>query len=235
MTDRTPPSLSSGSLGAKRTVVGTLLNFRGVLDKLGDQVTQKPYNAPPRAPVLYIRPENTWASAGATIVLPPDVAEVELGATLGVVIGRTACRVPAEHALDFIGGYAIVNDLTVPHDSVYRPAMQARCRDSFCPMGPVLPRDRLSDPDSVALRAYVNGELRQQNTTRNLVRSVARLLADVTEFMTLSAGDVLLVGVPESAPVAVAGDRVAVEIDGLGRLENVLASEAATVDSKRVS
>ena len=208
---------------ASGTVIGTLLNFRGVLEGLGEQVNRAPYNAPPRAPVLYLKPENTWGLNGAAIALPDDVPAVEVGATLGVVIGHTASRVSIGRALEFVAGYTIVNDLTVPHESVFRPAIKARCRDGFCPMGPALvPRESIANPDALGIRVYVNGELRQQNDTRNLVRSVARLLVDVTEFMTLAAGDILLVGVPESSPVATAGDRVAVEIDGLGRLENTL-------------
>jgi 5-oxopent-3-ene-1,2,5-tricarboxylate decarboxylase/2-hydroxyhepta-2,4-diene-1,7-dioate isomerase len=81
------------------------------------------------------------------------------------------------------------------------------------------------NPDALAVRVFVDGALRQENTTANLIRSTARLLADVTEFMTLSAGDVLLTGVPENAPLARAGQRVAIEIEGVGRLENPLVAE----------
>jgi 5-oxopent-3-ene-1,2,5-tricarboxylate decarboxylase/2-hydroxyhepta-2,4-diene-1,7-dioate isomerase len=216
------------------SVIGTLLNFRGVLDLLQDQLSAAPYGAPPRAPVLYVKPRNTHAAAGAAIVVPDDVEVLELGATLGIVIGRTACRVSAKDALDHVAGYTVVNDLTVPHDSVYRPAIKARCRDGFCPIAPWVGRDRIGDPDALTIRAYVNGELRQENNTRNLIRPVAQLLADVTEFMTLAAGDVLLVGVPEHSPTATAGDRICVEIVGVGRLENTLVRERA-LESRRTS
>lgn len=205
------------------TMVGTLLNFRGVLDRMSPVLHEPPYKEPPRAPVLYIKPQNTWTAHGASIVVPDDVATVELGATLGIVIGRSASRVPATRALDYVRGYIVVNDLTVPHQSVYRPAIKARCRDGFCPIGAeVVARDAVGNVDALAIRAYVNGELRQTNNTRNLVRPVARLIADVTEFMTLATGDVLLIGVAEDPPIAVAGDRIAVEVDGVGRLENML-------------
>jgi 5-oxopent-3-ene-1,2,5-tricarboxylate decarboxylase/2-hydroxyhepta-2,4-diene-1,7-dioate isomerase len=222
VTDDAWPAIST------RTVIGTLLNFRGALDRLGTQVNQAPYNTPPRAPVLYIKPRNTWTTDGAVIVLPHDVPAVEVGATLGIVIGRPICRVTRANALEFVTGYTIVNDLTVPHEKVYRPAIRARCRDGFCPMGPAtVARERIVNPDSLDIRTYVNGELRQHDNTRNLIRGIAQLLADVTEFMTLSPGDVLLAGVPDAAPLAGPGDHVAVEIDGLGRLENTLASEGA--------
>jgi 5-oxopent-3-ene-1,2,5-tricarboxylate decarboxylase / 2-hydroxyhepta-2,4-diene-1,7-dioate isomerase len=208
------------------TVVGTLLNFRGALDRMNPRMHEPPYKAPPRAPVLYIKPQNTWAAHGKDIEVPADVTEVEIGVTLGIVIGRSASRVPASRALDYVAGYVVVNDLTVPHQNVFRPAIKARCRDGFCPIGAtVISGDAVGDPDALALRAYVNGELRQENNTCNLVRPVAQLIADVSEFMTLAAGDVLLAGVPESAPVATAGDRVTVEVERVGLVENMLVAE----------
>src|SRR2546427_3028968 len=84
------------------TVYGTALNFRGALAALGDAVNAAPYNVPPKAPVLYIKPANTWIGYGAPIPLPSDIAAVQIGATLGIVIGRAACRVPVGRALDFV-------------------------------------------------------------------------------------------------------------------------------------
>lgn len=206
------------------TVYGVLLNYRGALAALGDAVNQPPYKAPPKAPILYIKPANTWIGDGAPIPVPRDVAALQIGAALGVVIGRTACRVRAAEALDHVAGYTIVNDLSVPHDSYYRPSIRFKCRDGFCPIGPRVV-ERVTDPDALAVRVFVDGALRQQNTTAHLIRPTAQLIADVTEFMTLSAGDVLLTGVPENAPLARAGERVAIEIEGVGRLENPLVAE----------
>ncbi len=210
------------------TLYGVLLNYKGALAALGDAVHKPPYKAPPKAPVLYIKPANTWIGDGAPIPVPSDVEALQMGAALGIVIGRTACRVPAEAALDYVAGYVIVNDVSVPHDSYYRPSIRFKCRDGFCPMGPrLVERARVPDPDALAVRVFIDGALRQQNTTANLIRSTARLIADVTEFMTLSAGDVLLTGVPENAPLARAGQRVAIEIEGVGRLENPLVAEGS--------
>ncbi len=203
-----------------------LLNYRGALAALGDAVQAPPYKAPPKAPVLYVKPANTRIGHGAPIPVPDDVDALQMGAALGVVIGRTACRVTAELAFDCVAGYTVVNDVTVPHDTYYRPSIRFRCRDGFCPIGPrAVDGARVPDPDALAVRVFVDGELRQQNTTANLLRRTARLLADVTEFMTLDAGDVLLTGVPERSPLARAGQRVAIEIEGVGRLENPLVAE----------
>jgi 5-oxopent-3-ene-1,2,5-tricarboxylate decarboxylase/2-hydroxyhepta-2,4-diene-1,7-dioate isomerase len=211
---------------APATVYGVLLNYKGALAALGDTVNEPPYKAPPKAPVLYIKPANTWIGDGAPIPVPGDVEALQMGAALGVVIGRTACRVPAESALDYVVGYTVVNDVSVPHGSFYRPSIRFKCRDGFCPIGTaVVDRARVSNPDALRVRVFVEGVLRQENTTANLIRPTARLIADVTEFMTLAEGDMLLTGVPENAPLARAGQRVAIEIEGVGRLENPLVAE----------
>jgi 5-oxopent-3-ene-1,2,5-tricarboxylate decarboxylase / 2-hydroxyhepta-2,4-diene-1,7-dioate isomerase len=223
----------ASSLGAvdwdvptRGTVYGTLLNFRGALAALAAAMHEAPYREPPRAPVLYIKPANTWTAYGAQIPLPAAVDAVEIGAALGIVIGATACRVPESRALDCVFGYTIVNDICEPHASVYRPAIRQRCRDGFCAIGPwVIARDEVDAPDALGVRVLINGKHAAENTTANLVRPVARLIADVTEFMTLAAGDVLLAGVAENAPRARAGDRVRIEIDGIGALENALVTE----------
>lgn len=214
------------------TVIGTLLNARPLLEALGNAVHEAPYKAPPQAPILYIKPANTVIADGAPVPLPHDIDEVEIGATLGIVIGRHASRVPVEHALDFVQGYVVVNDITVPHTSVYRPAIKQRCRDGFCPVGRwVIDRDQIADPDSLEVNVYLNGRLQAQCSTAGLVRNVARLIADVTEFMALSAGDVLLVGTLPNKngplPRARAGDHVAIEISGVGMLANPLVREGA--------
>ena len=84
----------------------------------------------------------------------------------------------------------------------------------------------MADTDALDLRVYVDGQLAQQGSTRDLIRPVRQLIAEVTDFMTLQAGDLLLVGVPAGAPRVRAGQSVAVEIDGLGRLENAVVAEA---------
>jgi 5-oxopent-3-ene-1,2,5-tricarboxylate decarboxylase/2-hydroxyhepta-2,4-diene-1,7-dioate isomerase len=122
--------------------------------------------------------------------------------------------------LDFVAGYLIVCDVSVPHSVYYRPSIRFKARDGFCPMGPaVVPRAAVPNADNLQIKVFVDDDLRQSVTTRDLVRPVPRLLADVTDFMTLSPGDVLAVGAAAPAPRARAGQKVAIEIDGVGRLE----------------
>ena len=202
------------------TVYGTLLNFRSALDALGDAVHRPPLKAPPKAPILYIKPRNTHAGDGDAVALPAGVDALEFGASLALVIGRTACRVSAHDALAHVAGYAIVNDVSVPHPSYYRPALRFKCRDGFCPIGPTVPRQAVADPDALAIEVEVGGEIVQRGHTSTLIRPVAALLADVTEFMTLAPGDLLMIGVPAGAPHLRAGQRATIRIEQLGELHN---------------
>jgi 5-oxopent-3-ene-1,2,5-tricarboxylate decarboxylase/2-hydroxyhepta-2,4-diene-1,7-dioate isomerase len=209
------------------TVYGTLLNHVDALAALGEQVNAAPYKAPPRAPVLYIKPRNTLAGHRQPAVVPADVPEVEIGATLGIVIGTTACRVAEARALSFVAGYTVVNDISIPHASFYRPSLRFKCRDGFCPIGPaVVARKMVSDPNCLEIVVSVDGKTVQRSRTDRLIRPVARLLADVTEFMTLRPGDVLMVGVAANPPRARAGQRVTIAIEGVGVLETPLVAEA---------
>jgi 5-oxopent-3-ene-1,2,5-tricarboxylate decarboxylase/2-hydroxyhepta-2,4-diene-1,7-dioate isomerase len=210
------------------TVYGTLLNHRDALLALGDAVERPPYKAAPKAPVLYIKPRNCVIGDGAAIVVPAGVAELEMGATLGMVIGRDACRVAEADALSCIAGYTVCNDVSVPHASYYRPSIRFKCRDGFLPVGPwIVGARHIADADAVGLRVEVDGRTVQRTDSPRWVRGAARLIAAVSEFMTLSAGDMLMLGVPAGAPRARAGQRVAIHIDGVGTLESPLVAEPA--------
>ncbi|QCP54281.1 2-hydroxyhepta-2,4-diene-1,7-dioate isomerase [Trinickia violacea] len=200
-------------------VYGTLLNDRAALDALGDTMHAAPYKAPPKAPILYLKPRNTLAGHRARIAVPIDANTIEVGASLGIVIGRTATRVPAERAFDYVAGYTAVADLSIPHASVYRPSVRFRARDGFCVIGPALVAKRhVPNPDSVAIRVDIPGKPSFEASTATAVRGVAQLLAEVTDFMTLVAGDIITLGVPHGAPVAQAGEEAVVTIDGFAPL-----------------
>jgi len=222
VTMEVPPFRLSG------TVYGALLNHRTALQALGDAVNQPPYQRPPQAPVLYVKPRNTLAADGEPIAVPPGVAELEIGASLGLVIGRPSSHLAEGQAIEHLAGYLIVNDVSVPHLQYYRPSIPFKARDGFCPLGPrVVSRAAIPNPDALTIRVYVDGELKQTATTSELVRPIAKLLADVTDFMTLTPGDVLAVGVAAPAPRIRAGERAVIEIDGLGRLENPVVEGAS--------
>src|SRR5579864_4284927 len=201
------------------TVYGTLLNHRSALAALGAAVDEPPYRGAPRAPVLYVKPRNTLAGDGDSVTVPAGICELEIGASLAIVIGRTACRVSEARALEHVAGYLIVNDVSVPHASYYRPSIRFKARDGFCPLGPHLTTAAaIANPDALSIGVHIDGRLCLSASTCDLIRPVARLLADVTEFMTLAPGDVLAVGAAAPAPRVRAGQRVRIEIDGLGVL-----------------
>ncbi|WP_046720986.1 fumarylacetoacetate hydrolase family protein [Heyndrickxia coagulans] len=205
------------------TVYGTLLNFKGELKALNDRFNRPPYQKPPENPVLYIKPVNTITGNLAPIPLPHDTDKIQVGACLGIVFKKNAMRVTENNAKDYILGYTIVNDVSIPHESYYRPAIKEKSRDGFCPSGPwIVDRDAIKDPDRLTIKVFINGELKQKNTTANLVRPISRLITDVTNFMTLYEGDTLLVGFPENPPYAFAGDHIRIEIENLGYLENTV-------------
>jgi 5-oxopent-3-ene-1,2,5-tricarboxylate decarboxylase/2-hydroxyhepta-2,4-diene-1,7-dioate isomerase len=208
-----PPHRLSG------VVYGVLMNDPQALAALGDAVHQAPYKAPPKAPVMYMKPRNTLAADGSTVIVPADAGAFTLGASLGIVLGRTACRVDERDALAHVAGYLIVADLSVPHDSFYRPSVRYLARDGSCLIGPqVVPRDAVPDPEALGVTVTIDGAVVQRTDTRGMRRGVARLLADVTEFMTLRAGDLLLFGVRAGAPRILPGQRFGIAIDGLGTL-----------------
>src|SRR5262245_32781453 len=111
------------------TVYGVLLNHAPALAALGSAVNEAPYKAPPKAPVLYLKPRNTLAGPGSTCEVPADVAALQIGANLGIVIGRAGCRVRERDVASFVAGYATVCDLSVPHGTFYRPSVRLKALD----------------------------------------------------------------------------------------------------------
>ncbi|KVD10269.1 fumarylacetoacetate hydrolase family protein [Burkholderia ubonensis] len=210
------------------TVYGALLNERAALDALGDAVRQPPYGRPPQAPILYIKPANTHAADGAAVVVPAGVDALEIGASVAVVFARRATRVAADRALDYVHGFTLASDVSVPHPDYYRPAVRFKCRDGFCPLGPaIVPPGALDDVDAIRLTVRIDGNVAQSASTATLIRPVRQLIADVSAFMSFDAGDVLLLGVAGGAPRAKPGSRIEIAAHGIGTLRHALIAEAA--------
>ncbi len=192
------------------TVYGTLLNFRREHALWALRMTDASYNGPPKAPVLYIKTANTFTAAGHSIALPA-AQPVAVAATLGLVMGDTG-----------VAGAVLFNDVAIVHESYYRPPVKFRCVDGFLGVGPeCVPMQRLGGLDGLAglqLELRINGVHRQTTVLAELVRDAATLLADVAEFMTLRAGDVLMLGsdcLPDgSRPLVHAGDTVEISATG---------------------
>ena len=207
------------------TVYGALLNDRATVERLSPEFDSAPYKAAPKAPVLYIKPRNTFAGEGAAVAVPAEPGELRIDATIGLVIGKRASRVSVDQALSHVAGFVVVSDVTLPHENYYRPAIRQRDRDGFCPISRMFKDEAGFDLDNATLSITINGERAYERSLATLVRSAAQLLADVTEFMTLAAGDVLLLGPGEASPVACPGDQIRIAVPGLGELSHSVVEE----------
>lgn len=209
------------------TVYGVLLNTRSQYGKLEPKMHEPPYGAPPVAPVLYIKTRNTHAADNDAVAIPAGEQGVLVEGSIGMVLARPATRVRQDEAMDYVLGYTLVCDITVPHAQFFRPPLKFRCRDGFCPMGPwIVARKDAPDPAGFRLDISIDGKLAHSENFADLMRSPAKLLADVTEFLTLDAGDVLLLGGPGDAPLARVGQRIEISAPGLGSLRNTLVAES---------
>lgn len=210
---------------ATGTLFGIALNYQGLLESRLQEFNEPPYQKPPLKPVLFIKTPNTRSTDGQAVTAPTG-ERLQPGPALGVVIGRTASRVDEKNAFAHVAGYLIVNEFSLPEDSYYRPAVKAKCRDGFCALSSdVIPTSEVPDAHALVIKLLVNGEIRQENTTANFVRSIPRLIAELSEFMTLHEGDVLITGTPEGRVDVLPGDEVVVEISGLGHLTNHIVAE----------
>ena len=207
------------------TVYGTLLNFKAELAALQPQMNQPPYKAPPQAPVLYVKPANTWSANGESIPVPAHVPEVEIGATVAMVVSDLQIQ------------YVLMNDLSIPHSSFFRPPVKFKCLDGFLGIGSqIIQTIKTDSPKDLTLEVRVNGDLVQRIDFLQLVRPAAQLLADVSEFMTLREGDVLMLGCDclpsninnDKRPLAKVGDVIDIHSPShpaLGNLSNKLVAE----------
>ncbi|MBI5720009.1 MAG: fumarylacetoacetate hydrolase family protein [Burkholderiales bacterium] len=210
-------------------VVGALLNDPAEWRALGEAAFQPPHKAPAVAPVLEVKPRQTLAGDGATVLVPAGEAVLQVGASLGIVIASVACRVPVAEAMRHVAGYLVAADFSLPLPGHYRPAVRLKARDGFCPIGPrIVAAAEVAegaDPDDLPVEVALDGVVVHRHRTGPRRRGVARLIADVTEFMTLGPGDLLLLGRAHGCPLARAGQQVAVTIGGVGTLRCRVAAE----------
>lgn len=212
-TDRLVP-IRSGSLLApvvptKIVCVGR--NYRAHAAELGHDVPDKP--------LLFLKPPSALVGPDATVELPPDSERVEHEAELGVVVGARLRRASPEQARDATYGLTCVDDVTA-RDLQKQDVQFTRAKgfDTFCPCGPWITTGLA--PDDLAIRLRVDGELRQDGRTSDMVFPVDALLSYVSSVMTLEPGDLLCTGTPAGVGPLTAGDRVEVEVEGVGVLRH---------------
>jgi len=186
----------------------------------------------PEVPVLFSKFNNTLAATGELIPLPDNALQYDYEVELGVLIGREARYVRVDGALDYVFGYFTVNDMSV-RDLQFRTSqwLLGKTPDKFFPTAPYLvTTDEVRDPQNLRLSCWVNGGLRQDSNTADMIFSVAECISYISQYMTLKPGDVISTGTPEGVVMGMKektwlepGDEVVVEVEGLGKCTNRMA------------
>lgn len=192
-------------------VIVTGYNYPDLIERLGVRT--------PTHPRLFFKTPNTVVGHGATVTVPRGVTAVYEG-ELGVVVGRQCRNVPAEEAMSVVAGFTCVDDMAIDDDLEDDPgAVRTSGFDGATPIGPVIaPPEAV--PDEPTLEVRVNGEVERTAAFADPLFSVADIVAEITRYITLEPGDVFTTGTPiEPGPVA-DGDRVEIEIEGIGTLEH---------------
>lgn len=206
------------------------LNYRDHAAEGGAQV--------PKVPLLFIKSGNTLNNPGSPIRIPKRSAKIDYEAELAVVIGKDAKDVSRKNALEYVLGYTCANDVSArdwQQDKDLGGGQFARGKsfDGFCPLGPaIVTADEIADPNQLRLRCVLNGKVMQDQSTADMIFDVPTLIESLSSTLTLRAGSIVLTGTPAGVgfarkpPVWLRpGDKVVIEIDGVGRLENPIMAE----------
>jgi 2-keto-4-pentenoate hydratase/2-oxohepta-3-ene-1,7-dioic acid hydratase in catechol pathway len=184
----------------------------------------------PKEPVVFSKFNNTLAAAGENIPLPLNIQQADYEVELGVVVGRTARNVSVEDALNYVFGYCTINDLSA-RDWQFRSSqwLLGKTADKFLPCGPYLvTADEVANPQNLVTKTWVNGEIRQDSNTVDMIFSVSEVISYISQTMTLAAGDIIstgtpqgvILGMPQPRPWLKVGDEMVVEVEGLGKCFN---------------
>jgi len=190
-------------------------NYAKHAEELGNDV--------PDRPLLFLKPPNTLSAHGDTVTLPAGKERVEHEAELCVVIGEQCRNVDAADAEEVIAGYTCMNDVSNRDDQRQEKNwVRGKAFDNAAPLGPVLATpDEL--PENATVSARVNGEVRQESTIDHMIFDIPELIEEITQYLTLEAGDVIATGTPEGVSPLADGDRVEIEVEGVGTLEHFVA------------
>lgn len=212
-----------------RSIVCVGLNYRLHAEEAGLPV--------PEQPALFTKLTSSLLAPGGQIVKPAATEMLDYEVELGVVIGRETSHVSVADALSAVAGYVCVNDVSardLQRGDGYG-WVRGKSADTFCPVGPfVLTADEVPDPQALRLTTTVNGELRQDSSTADMIFSVAEVISFVSQVVTLQPGDLICTGTPSGVADGMSppqylqpGDHVVIEIEGLGRLENTVVAAGA--------
>ncbi|RQG96866.1 fumarylacetoacetate hydrolase family protein [Natrarchaeobius oligotrophus] len=187
-------------------------NYAAHADEMGSDL--------PDRPLLFLKPPNSVAGHGDTVTAPAGKDRIDYEAELGIVIGRQCRHVPEADAMDVVEGFTCVDDVTNRDDQEEEVNwIRAKAFDGSAPIGPVLATpDEV--PDDAAVRSRVNGTVKQDGSLEQLIFSIPELIAEITTYLTLEPGDVIATGTPEGVGPLEDGDRVEIDVEGIGTLEH---------------
>ncbi len=205
-----------------KTVFALGLNY-------ADHAAELSFKAP-EEPLVFLKGPNTFIGHHGQTRRPAAVTYMHYECELAVVIGKTGRNIQRDRAYDYVAGYTIANDYAIRDylENYYRPNLRVKNRDTCTPIGPwFVDKDDVPDPMNLALRTYVNGNLTQEGSTKDMVFDIPYLIEYLSSFMTLNEGDLILTGTPKGSVDTKVGDEVITEIEGLGRLVNTIVGDEA--------
>jgi len=183
----------------------------------------------PEEPLIFLKARSSLVGHRQESVRPAGVEYMHYEAELVAVIGRTARQVRRQDAMQYVRGYTVCNDYAVRDylENYYRPGLRVKSRDTLTPLGPwVVDAADVPDPHNLAVRTRVNGELRQEGNTRDMIFTIPVLVEYLSRFLTLQPGDMISTGTPKGLSDVRPGDVVEVEVEGVGVLENRIVAES---------
>ena len=183
----------------------------------------------PTEPLAFIKSPGTYTGHNQVTWRPDNVKYMHYECELVAVIGKLARNVKREDALSYLAGYTVGNDYAIRDylENYYRPNLRVKNRDCTTPVGPwIVDAADVPDPSQLTLRTWINGELKQEGSTADMIFDIPYLIEYFSSFMTLQPGDMIATGTPEGLADVVPGDEVVVEVQGVGRLVNRIVSES---------
>ena len=208
-------------------IVAVGRNYAAHAAEMGDEV--------PKTPLTFFKPNTSVIGPGEPIIYPTASREVSFEGELALVIGRICKEVPVSRVPEVIFGYTVANDVTA-RDLQRSDGQWARAKgyDTFCPLGPwITTHQRLEEAAALAIRTTLDGELRQDGNTKDMILTIPELVAYISSYTTLLPGDVILTGTPSGVGPMLPGQEVSVEIEGIGTLTNPVAGARPDETSKQ--
>ena len=212
---------------AHGTVIALGLNY-------ADHASELEFKAP-EEPLIFIKSGTTFIGHRQNTFRPDNIEYMHYECELVAVIGKTARHVKRDEAMEYISGYTLCNDYAIRDylENYYRPNLRVKSHDSLSPLGPyVVDRDDIADPHDLGLRTLVNGETRQEGTTRDMIFDIPFLVEYLSAFMTLQPGDMISTGTPKGLSDVQPGDEVVIEVENVGSLTNYIVSEEEYFNSQ---